>query len=179
MVEHAMKLFALILCCSMGSALGQQSQYLGVPPKEHRAPLNSLDRQQFLSTSNIQRIVVMPSTRWKVSGIGPDWHIKRFKQAFQSSAPIVAPSEELESMIAWEEVGDISHRSRIQWSGAYFLTEGGDFLTFGEIAEGFVFRTRNTVGVIVTKKAEDGTANGSQPTRSETNRTSSAAGSLR
>ena len=174
-----MKLFALILFYSMGTVLGQQSQYLGVPPKEHRSPLHTLDRQHFLSTSNIQRIVVMPSMRWKVSGIGPDWQIKQFKQAFESSAPIVAPSEELESMVAWEEVGDISHRSRIQWSGAYFLTEGGDFLTFGEIAEGFVFRTRNTVGVIVTKKAEDSTATGSQPTRSETNHTSPAAGSGR
>ena len=83
-------------------------------------------------------------------------------------------------MIAWENVGDIPHRPRIQWSGAYFLTADGDFMTFGEIAEGFVFRTRKTVGVIVTKKAEpDGAANGSQPTRSQTNSTSGAAGSRR
>lgn len=177
-----MKLFLLILFFSLGAALAQKSEYLDVPTKEHRASLSTLDRQQFLSTSNVQRIVVLPSTRWQVSGIGPDFYIQQFKQAFRSSVAIIEPSEELESMIAWENAGDASRRSRIRWSGAYFLTANGDFLTFGEIAEGFVFRTRNTVGVIVTKMPEGGASNGNdglQPIRSETNRTSSAAASGR
>jgi len=82
--NNSIKLSLLILCSSLAVALAQQPEYLGVPPKEHRASPSTLDRQQFLSASNVQRIVVLSSTRWQLSGLGPDYCIQRFKQAFQS-----------------------------------------------------------------------------------------------
>jgi hypothetical protein len=139
----------------------QLPQHLNAQPKGARLPLASLDRQHFLSTPNIQRIVVIPSGRWLLSSSGPNGYIEIFKRAFRSSAPIIEPSEELDSMIELQVLGDAAHRSRITWSGVFLLTADGDFLTFGDIAEGFIFYTRNAVGVIVTKNPEqDG---GGQP----------------
>ena len=185
-----MKTTIVFLCLSAVLALASDHPQFLAPliPKELRAPVDSLARQGFLSATNIQRTIVLPSRQWQLSGLGPGPLIERFKRSFESSDPVIVPTKELDEEVArlpfqlpsqskWS--GAISN-DRIRWSDVYFLTRDGGFLSFGEIDKGFIFFTEKTVGVILTKGAEPaGPANGSQPIRSETNRTSSAAGSRR
>jgi hypothetical protein len=134
-----------------------------------------------LSQSNVQPMAVAyGATAWQLSGIGPGPFIDRFKKAFQSSAPMVPPSSALEALVnPLPSLPATSSPRHISWSNIYFLTRGGDFLTFGVVDEGYIFYTRETVGLLPKQAEPDGPANRSQPIRSETNRTSSAAGSGR
>jgi hypothetical protein len=183
-----MKTTVVFLFLSTGLAL---AQFLCPPPANDRVPLESLDRKQFLSATNVQRVIIFLDSRWQRSGLGPQPLIERFKKAFESSGALAVPPKKWDRelnhvsfSLAGERLSVLGLDSVppdvIRWSNIFFLIKDGDFLSFGEIENGFIFFTQKTVGLLLTKQAEPGgPANGSQPIRSETNSTSSAAGSRR
>ena len=185
-----MKTTFVFLFLFTGLALAE-AQFLCPPTEAYRVPVESLDRKQFLSATNVQRVIIFLNVRWQQSGLGPQPLIERFKKAFESSGTLAVPPKKWDKELSpvgfalageWHSVLGLGSvpPDVIRWSNIFFLTTDGDFLSFGEIDNGFIFFTQKTVGLLLTKQAElGGPANGSQPIRPETNRTSSAAGSRR
>jgi hypothetical protein len=184
--NHAMKIaVSLFLLVPFVTFARESPQFLDPLPKAHRAAVESISRQTFLSATNVQRTIVMPSLRWQTSGGGPGPLIASFKKAFESTGAVAEPTKEQD-----KELARIPFRRSlssqpdasisIRWSDVYFLTQDGGFLSFGEIDGGFLFFTDKTAGVVLTKRAEpSGAANRSQPVLAGTNQAPAAAGSGR
>lgn len=154
-------LFVLLALMSQPGLAEEKYLMLSTTERKYRTDLNKIDPQKLLAKENVLRVIVLPTLKWRMSGISPSQYIAPYKATFLAARKLESVPEKAavntprpQDGIPFAEIFlPLDYEDEAyNWSDIYFILKNGDFITFGRDAsrqddsEWMVFRTRSVFG---------------------------------
>lgn len=154
-------LFILLALIIQPGFAEEKYMMLSTTDRKYRKDLSTIDPQKLLAKENVLRVIVLPTLKWRMSGVSPSQYVASYKAAFLAAKKMeqvpnnatvdaqpqqngILPSE-IFPLIDYED-------QAYNWSDIFFILKNGDFITFGQDAfqrddgEWMYFRTGSVFG---------------------------------